>query len=588
MTIGREDRYFERVLVTRLPLFLDVRRWLIFAATLAGVILLFVLLSTPAGIGQQSAGRWPSVLPPIIAILLSICFRRVVFAMTIALIAGAFLAYGPEPWIALPEGFSKLIWENLRNEFNLYILAFTFSLMGMVHVMSRSGGLHGMMDAILKAARGARSTRIVTAFMGLAIFFDDYASSVIVGTTMRSAADRQRISREKLAYIVDSTSAPVAGLAVISTWIGFEVGLLNDISERLGIGMNGYEIFFAIFPFRFYCFTALLFVFMNTVSNRDFGPMYRAELRGLLGEVNGQRVKPAREPVMEEIRPPAEAPRRWINAVIPIVTVILGFLTGIVWVGREAVYEAGLRLSLLDPSVWLASFGAVDDDTSRILFLCATLGSLVAIILAVTQGILSLREATAAWLKAIPTIGPAATILLLAWALKTLCTEVLRTDLYLIAVLGEYLSIELLPVVTFLTAAGISFATGTSWGTMGILLPVALPLAHAMGAWDDGSSLIFWLTAGAVLDGAIFGDHCSPISDTTVLSSIASGCDHFAHVWTQAPYAIICMVLASGIGYLGTVFGLPLSLAYLLLGVGIAGVLRTMGKHLPETVNSQN
>jgi Na+/H+ antiporter NhaC len=188
----------------------------------------------------------------------------------------------------------------------------------------------------------------------------------------------------------------------------------------------------------------------------------------------------------------------------------------------------------------------------------------------------------AAWLEGIAAMRLAVTILLLAWAMKSLCTEVLRTDMYLISVLGGNLGVEFLPVVTFLTAAGISFATGTSWGTMGILLPVALPLAHAMGAWDDSSSLIFWLTAGAVLDGAIFGDHCSPISDTTVLSSIASGCDHFDHVWTQAPYAIACMLLAGSIGYVGSVFGLPLGAAYLLLGVGIVALLRTVGKPLPE------
>lgn len=551
---------------------------------MAAVILVLLFFAGPAGIKELSAGSWPSVLPPIIAVLLSICFRRVVFAMTSALIAGAFLAYGPAPWVALPEGFRKLIWENLKSEFNLYTLAFTFSLMGMVHVMSRSGGIQGMMDVFLKAARGARSTRVVTAFMGLVIFFDDYASSVIVGTTMRSAADRRHISREKLAYLIDSTAAPVAGLAVISTWIAFEVGLLNDLAEHLRLGTHGYEMFFAIFPFRFYCFTALLFVFMNTALNRDFGPMYKAEMRVVLdAKAKDQGARSSDNVVVKEIGPVSDVPRRWINAVVPIVTVILGFLTGILLAGRGAVYEAGLVVSPLDPRAWQAAFGALGGvSSSRILFLSASAGSVLAILLPGAQGILSFREATAAWLKAIPTMLPAVTILLLAWAIKTLCTEVLRTDLYLISVLDEYLSVALLPLVTFLTAAGISFATGTSWGTMGILLPVALPLAHAMGAWGDGSSLIFWLTAGAVLDGAIFGDHCSPISDTTVLSSIASGCDHFDHVWTQAPYAIVCMLLAGCIGYLATVFGLPLSLAYLLLGVVIAAILQTVGKPLPE------
>jgi Na+/H+ antiporter NhaC len=563
----------------------DIRRWAAFAASLTAIVLLLFLSSSSAGIQDPGAARWPSILPPVIAVLLSVCFRRVVFAMASALVAGAFLAYGPAPWVALPEGFRKLIWENLSSEFNLYILAFTFSLMGMVQVMRRSGGIQGLMEVILKGAQGARSTRIVTAVMGLAIFFDDYASSVIVGTTMRSAADRRRVSREKLAYLIDSTAAPIAGLAVISTWIAFEVGLLNDIADDLRLGMHGYEMFFAIYPFRFYCFTALLFVFANTALNRDFGPMYKSELRAALGDkAKRENRTPLRDPMAEEIHHLPESAKKWTNAVLPLATVVAGFLAGVLVSGRGAIEAAGLPLSPFDLEVWKSAFGALGDEdasSSRILFLSSASASLVAILLPVGQRVLTLREATAAWLKAIPAMRPAVTILLLAWAIKTLCTEVLRTDLYLISVLGDYLSIEWLPLFTFLTAAGISFATGTSWGTMGILLPVALPLAHAMGAWGDGS-VILWLTAGAVLDGAIFGDHCSPISDTTVLSSIASGCEHFDHVWTQAPYAIVCMLLAGCIGYVGTVFGLPLVLAYLLLGLSIVGILWTVGKPLPE------
>jgi Na+/H+ antiporter NhaC len=581
----RESRYFGRVPERETPILFDIRRWAAFAALLAGVVLLLFISSTPGGLADPGVRGWPSILPPVIAVLLSVCFRRIVFAMTSALVVGAFLAYGPAPWVALPEGFRKLIWENLSSEFNLYILAFTFSLMGMVQVMRRSGAIQGLMEVILKGAQGARSTRIVTAVMGLAIFFDDYASSVIVGTTMRSAAQRRGVSREKLAYLIDSTAAPIAGLAVISTWIAFEVGLLTDIAERLGIGMHGYEMFFAIYPFRFYCFTALLFVFANTVLNRDFGPMYESELRAARRDrSNDERGGLLRDPIADEIQAPAVSGKIWINAVLPVATVIGGFLTGVLVSGRGAVEAAGLPLSPFALEVWKIVFSAMGDEgasSSRILFLSSASASLVAILLPVGQRILTLREATSAWLQAIPAMRPAVTILLLAWAIKTLCTEALRTDLYLISVLGDSLSIEWLPLVTFLTAAGISFATGTSWGTMGILLPIALPLAHGMGALGEGS-VILWLTAGAVLDGAIFGDHCSPISDTTVLSSIASGCGHFDHVWTQAPYAIVCMLLAGCIGYAGTVFGLPLTLAYLLLGLGTVGILWVAGKPLPE------
>jgi Na+/H+ antiporter NhaC len=581
----RKSRYFGRVAGKNAPVLFDIRRWGAFAASLAAIVLLLFLSSSCGSLQGPAATRWPSVLPPLIAVLLSVCFRRVVFAMTSALVTGAFLAYGPAPWVALPEGFRTLIWENLSSELNLYILAFTFSLMGMVQVMRRSGAIQGLMEVILKAAQGARSTRIVTAAMGMAIFFDDYASSVIVGATMRSAAQRRGVSREKLAYLIDSTAAPIAGLAVISTWIAFEVGLLTDIAEHLGIGMHGYEMFFAIYPFRFYCFTALLFVFANTVLNRDFGPMYESELRAARRDKsNDEGGALPLDPIADDIQNLAVSGKIWINAVLPVATVIGGFLTGVLVSGRGAVEAAGLPLSPFDLEVWKIGFSALGDEgasSSRILFCSSASASLVAIVLPVGQRILTLREAASAWLQAIPAMRPAVTILVLAWAIKTLCTEALHTDLYLISVLGDYLALEWLPLFTFLTAAGISFATGTSWGTMGILLPVALPLAHGMGAWGEGS-VILWLTAGAVLDGAIFGDHCSPISDTTVLSSIASGCEHFDHVWTQAPYAIVCMLLAGCIGYAGTVFGLPLAAAYFLLGLGTVGIFWTAGKPLPK------
>jgi Na+/H+ antiporter NhaC len=241
-------------------------------------------------------------------------------------------------------------------------------------------------------------------------------------------------------------------------------------------------------------------------------------------------------------------------------------------------------MSLIDSEVWRVAIGAVgstDAGSGVVLFWAAIAGTLVAILLPVAQKVLTIRAGVSAWCKAVPTMKLAFAILLLAWAIKSVCADTLHTDKYLASVLGESMPIKALPLATFLLAAGISFATGTSWGTMGILLPVALPLAYSMGAWELDQRLFFWLTAAAVLDGAIFGDHVSPISDTTVLSSIASGCDHIDHVVTQAPYGVTCMILAGAAGYAGVAAGLPVWLAYILLAAGAVGVFLVVGKPLP-------
>jgi Na+/H+ antiporter NhaC len=519
--------------------------------------LLAAIPVAPDGIRESAGGHWFSVLPPLLAILLAVFFQQLFVSLGAAVVLGAFLAYGPLPWVALPQGFDTFIWANLKSSFNLYILAFTFTLVGMVHVMHHSGAAQGLVTLLFGAAKSARSTRLGIAAMGLFFFFDDYASSLVVGTTMRPIADRWCISREKLAYLVDSTSAPVAGLALISTWIAYEVGLLNDISKHLGLGLDGYEIFLLLLPLRFYCVTTLVFVFVSALLSRDFGPMYRAEARAIQdGTVLRAGAQLLTSRTFESVQPPLDKLPPWYHAVLPLVTLVLTALIGILYFGADAIQAAELSFSVFDPLVWRTAFGAVGDSevgSGKVLFLAALVSGGVSITLAVSERLLSLRQAIGAWVKGMAIVWPAVFILILAWAMKTMCADVLHTDAFLAAVLGERVSPLLLPLATFLLAAGIAFATGTSWGTMGILLPVAVPLAYTMTAGDIAGPIV-WLTAAAVLDGAIFGDHCSPISDTTILSATASSCDPLDHVWTQAPYAVTCMLLAGIGGYYGVAY----------------------------------
>ncbi|QDG53368.1 Na+/H+ antiporter NhaC family protein [Persicimonas caeni] len=550
----------------------------------------------------KRVGGWQAVLPPLIAVLVALFFRRLIIALVAAVWVGATLQTGLNPLQGAWMAAETYVWGSVADTFSLYIIAFTFSLVGMVQVIVRMGGMQGVLDAFAWLAKSARSTQLATTAVGLAIFFDDYANTIVTGTTMRPLADEKRVSREKLAYIVDSTSAPIAGIAIISTWIGYEVGLFDVLAKQLDLQTSGYEIFFGIIPLRFYCIFALAFVVLNGLMRRDFGPMLEAERRA---QKTGKVLRPGSTPLsssaVSDMGPKKGIPHRWINAALPVGVVIAGTLLGMFWSGWAGAADPGAIPGLGDVlfgeadwaglvAAWSTAAGDLADwsawrdafsnaDNAKVLFWAALLGSITAIVMAVAQGLLSMGEALMSWLKAIPAMWLAVAILVLAWSIQGVCSD-LGTSIYLVGAVHDLITPAMLPILTFLLASVIAFATGTSWGTMGILLPAIIPLAYYMTDGVAGGSIILMLCFGAVLDGAIFGDHCSPISDTTVMSSIASSVDHIDHVRTQFPYAATVMLVAASLGYVGVAVGLPVVLAHV-LGLGaLAAILFVVGKEV--------
>ncbi len=486
-----------------------------------------------------------SLLPPLFAVLLAFFTGQVLASLFAAVLLGALLAEGGSVWLAATRTADAYLWQGATDPFNLYIFGFTLVLIGTVHVTIAMGGMQGIIDAIGRGARTARSAQVAAALMGVAIFFDDYANTVIVGSSARPLTDARRVSREKLAYIVDSTAAPVAGVAVISTWIGYEVGLFNQQLDVLGpMASGGYDFFFQLLPYRFYCYFALVLVFAVTLSGRDFGPMRAAEERARKtgqvapGDPAGRPPTRALATLLKAgVRP------RWGNGLLPIAVVLLGSFGGLLWIGAERLAERGEAVSWLSLADLGEAFTAVGDDNVAVLFWAAVAGSVVAFALALGQRLLTLREAASAWFRGVRAMLPAIAILILAVGIRHV-TDDLGTDRFLAALLSDT-SLLYLPVMSFLLASAIAFATGTSWGTMGILLPVAVPLAVSLNAAQGASGMVVLLVAASVLDGAIFGDHCSLISDTTVMSSMATSCDHVQHVRTQIPYALLAMAAAS-------------------------------------------
>jgi Na+/H+ antiporter NhaC len=509
-----------------------------------------------------------SLLPAVLAVTVAVGFRLVVPGLMAGIVAGAMVgadgAIGGSIsglWAALADAFSS--------KWNWWILLFTYALIALVSIAEVSGGIAGIINKLTARVKSRRGAETATVALGGMLFFDDYANTMVVGSTMKPLTDRYGTSRAKLAYLVDSTAAPLAGIALLSTWIGYEVGLLQDISKELGLGIDGYALFLSAVPFRAYCLIALLLVFASAYSGRDLGPMIEAQR-------HPKRPDEAPSPIATKDAP---NPAAW-RAIGP-----LGLTFALVFAGLLFKGAAGLKGSF-DPwslSGWRAIMGVeeaqlmgVTLDIASILALASVIG-LICAYAAGLQAKVRANHLNQAMVRGLKGVSPAIAILLCAWVLSSVNGSIGTKDV-LAGFIASDTAATWLPAATFLLAAGTSFATGTSFGTMGILLPTLVPIAHTVGGLDATV-----LAIAAVMDGAIFGDHCSPLSDTTVMSSISSGCSLDEHVRTQLPYAFLAMGAAlllcyipAGLGWFGPALALPLG------GIAVLLILRVFGRQTDD------
>lgn len=557
---------------------------------------------------------WLSIIPPLIAIVLALIFREVVVSLFVGVWVGAFIAGGMRIeslyyfFLSFLEVVQIYIINALNDNGHLSVLIFSLLIGGMVAIISRNGGMAGVVQSLTRYARSPKSSQFITWFLGVAIFFDDYANTLIVGNTMRSVTDKFKVSREKLAYIVDSTAAPVAAVAFITTWIGAELGYIDDgISQLDGFdaNMTPYAIFISSLKYSFYPILTLLFILMLIYTQRDFGPMLKAEQRAKdTGEVRAVGPEEVSED-LEDLSPVPGAPLKWHNAVIPVAVVILMTIFGLVDTGITNSYDALVDAGSAPAthswgSVWGSLGGITPMDNpgffmklgtlignadSYIALLWASLsGVTVALILTLGGRIMKLGETIGTLTTGFKTMLPALIILTLAWSLAS-TTENLHTATYLTSTLADSLNPYLLPVIIFILSALISFSTGSSWSTMAILYPIAIPTTWAIGitqGMEPYLAMELLLNVIAVtLAASVLGDHCSPISDTTILSSLASDCNHIDHVRTQLPYALTVGAVSLAANGFSTLLGGGWLICTLILVVSIAllyGIVLRVGK----------
>lgn len=620
---------------------------------------------------------WLSLLPPLVAIVLAIVTRRIVFSLIVGIFAGALLMAGGNPLVAIYHTWETHLWQTLIDPGKLRVFSFTILMGAMVGVITCSGGMRGIIVLIEPYASNRRRGQLATWFMGLLIFFDDYANTMLLGSTLRPVCDRLKISREKLAYLVDSTAAPVAGLAPLSTWVAVEIDYIASGLDSIAApdGMSAFGLFLASIPYRFYIWSALLLVPISSWLGRDIGPMVAAEQKAAAGDgpADGPADDSGAAAVEGTVADNTEsAPSAWSFAAVPILLTLLLVVYFIYDTGSRGACAAAassaidaaqaiagentgiteqierLKQVAADGNIALtaASVGELqaavsatnpipDDqltafeprlkmrdllgqaDSSLALQYGALAGMLVAFVMPLVSRSVPLADLVQGALAGSRIVLPAVAILWTASAMSKMTTDSsvdgrdstvpyefkdhrMYTADYLTTVLtgedeaGETqarVSVQYLPTVVFLLAAVVAFSTGTSWGTMGILVPMVIQTTDALLSGGSGLSAndpILLCSIGGVLAGAVFGDHCSPISDTTVLSSQSSGCDHLAHVWTQMPYALLAGIVSVLLGTLPLGFGVSVWLLLPLQIASLVVLMRLLGKQtLSPTAESQ-
>lgn len=561
------------------------RSYRVFLLTLIMLIMAStaVFAADVAEVNAEKFGLW-TILPPIIAIALAFITKNVVISLFIGTLSGCFLLQiiGSNPFMAIIQAFLDFVQRalnSLAGPWNAGIVLQVMVIGGVISLVSKMGGAKAIAESLAKKAKTPRSAQLITWFLGVLVFFDDYANSLIVGPIMKPVADKMKISRERLSFIIDATAAPIAGIMIVSTWIGLEVGLIKDGFTLIGQEVDAFGVFLSTIPYRFYNILILIFVVATSLLLRDFGPMRKAEINARKGYISDASKEITLDKDVEDEMAPKEGVKLSVwNAIIPIGALMISALISFYYSGYTAIMggEDVVLQNLMTTSP--ASFTAIREafsasDASVALFQSALFASIVAIFMAVCKKIFTFSEAVEVWIDGMKGLIITGVILILAWSLSSVIKE-LGTAAYLVKLLSSSIPQFLLPSIIFILGAVISFATGTAYGTMGILMPLAIPLSYSISP-EMGYVIV---GTSAVLTGAIFGDHCSPISDTTIMSSMGAGCDHISHVRTQMSYALSVAAITILFGYIPVGLGLSIWLVLPLATAAIFALVYFVGK----------
>lgn len=494
------------------------------------------------------------IIPPLLAIILALLTKEVIISLTVGILSGTLILAHGNIFTAITI-FTDKVAAMTGDSWNVRILLFCALLGAFVSMLSKTGATKAFGLWASKYLKTKKSVLIFTWFFGLIIFIDDYFNSLSVGTVMRPAFDEKKISRAKLAYILDSTAAPVCILAPISTWVVTVMSYIRDSEGFESLNMSEFIFFIKMIPYSVYPLLALAFVVLISLFFKDFGPMKRSEDDAANGKLFNEDLYGDCPGNLETISGDSA---KWYDMVIAIVVLILVCIvmfpvtTYMVLVGSDGIES----LSQAFNSTTITN-AFIQTDASKALFYGAVISLIIMYIYYVARKLLNVRSAGNAIMEGIKSMVPALVVLALAWTIGNVIKSSPEDGgLGLASFLSEVVKgggfpLWLLPAIGYLLGCVIAFSTGTSWGTFAILIPIVIPiatgLANANGYTGEQLLNVLLISVGSLVSGAVFGDHCSPISDTTILSSTGSNCPLLEHVSTQLPYASL-VAIASFIG----------------------------------------
>ncbi len=466
-----------------------------------------------------------ALIPPLISIILCFVTKRVLISLFAGVWAGAIIICSGNPFSGITYSLSAII-KSMTDEWNANLLLFNILMGSGIAFIWRLGGSAALTNWAKKRIKSSRQAGIGAWLLGILVFFNDYVNAAIVGNAFRDIFDNKKISKEKLSYILDSTAAPVATF-FISDWIAFQIGMINAGIIAANItGVSAISGLLQSIPMNLYCIFAVLFVGIIVITGKDFGPMFNAEQRvKTTGKIFSSNSAPMMD-VSNELGEADESKASLFTFFLPIIALVGVTIFGFWWTGKG---EGRTVIQILENA-----------DPAKSLLWGAFYMTATGFVIAVGRRIMDIPQAMSTIIDGMKLMLMACAILVMAWTLGSITKEMKLAN-YITDMIGPSFPFALLPVLIFLIGMFISFSTGTSWGTMTILTPIAIPLTYNI----TGDASIAVLMSGVVFSGAIFGDHCSPISDTTVLASIFAGADHMDHVKTQIPYALVCACVAT-------------------------------------------
>ncbi|MBR5407716.1 MAG: Na+/H+ antiporter NhaC family protein [Lachnospiraceae bacterium] len=459
-----------------------------------------------------------ALVPAIIAIALALITKEVYSSLFVGIVVGGLLYSGFSFTGTIEHVFVDGMIAQLSDAWNVGILIFLVVLGSIVMLMNRAGGSAAFGRFAVAHVKTAAGAKIATIFLGVLIFIDDYFNCLTVGSVMRPLTDKHKISREKLAYLIDATAAPVCIIAPISSWAAAVTGFVD--------GANGLTLFVRAIPYNFYAILTIVMMFALAITGVDYGPMKLAEMNAMLNGKNEDKPSSAHSSMTgaeDQPHPPVSEKGKVIHLVLPIVVLIISCVIGMIYTG-----------GFFEGETFIDAFS--NSDASVGLVYGSVVALIITVIFMIITKVLSFNECMNAIPEGFKSMVPAILILTFAWTLKAMtdslgAKEYVASQVELIA--GNHALMSILPAIVFLIGTFLAFATGTSWGTFGILIPIVV---NVFGA--DLSNELMIIAISACMAGAVCGDHCSPISDTTIMASAGAQCNHIKHVSTQLPYAL--------------------------------------------------